>query len=68
MKLKVIELFAGIGAQSKALKNLGISHEVVATADWDVFANISYAAIHHNDELVRRLKEWDNKFGNENDV
>ncbi len=65
MKLKVIELFSGIGAQSKALKNIGIDHEVVATADWDIFANISYAAVHHNEKLVRRLEEWDDKFINE---
>lgn len=29
-KLKVIELFAGIGAQRQALKEAGINHKVVA--------------------------------------
>ena len=63
MKLKVIELFSGIGAQSKALKNIGINHEVVATADWDLFANISYAAVHYNKKLVYRLNKWEESFG-----
>ena len=63
MKLNVIELFSGIGAQSKALKNIGINHEVVATADWDLFANISYAAVHYNKKLVYRLNKWEESFG-----
>lgn len=44
--LKVNELFSGIGAQAKALERLGIEHEIVATADIDHYAIISYAAIH----------------------
>ena len=27
--MKVIELFAGIGSQTQALKNLGVAHEVI---------------------------------------
>ncbi len=67
-KLKVIELFSGIGAQSKALKNLGIDHQVVATADWDIFANISYAGVHHHEEFIRRMDKWDKEFANESVV
>lgn len=44
--LKVNELFSGIGAQSAALKRLGIDFEVVATADTDKDALVSYAALH----------------------
>lgn len=40
-KLKVIELFAGVGSQRMALKNLGIEHEVVAIAE----INMLYKAI-----------------------
>jgi len=44
--LKVIELFAGLGSQTQALKNLGISHEVVAISEIDRFALQSYEALH----------------------
>lgn len=50
-KLKVFETFAGIGAQHKALEILkrkyGYDYEVVATSEWDVYANIAYDAIHN---------------------
>lgn len=50
MKLKVFEAFAGIGSQRKALKILSESieifdFEIVATSEWDCFANISYNAM-----------------------
>lgn len=38
MSLKVLELFAGIGACSKALENLGIDHEIVDAVEIDKFA------------------------------
>lgn len=44
--LRVIELFAGIGSQHQALKNLGIPHEVVAISEIDKWAIIGYEAIH----------------------
>lgn len=44
--LKVIELFAGIGAQRKALQKAGIEHEVVAISEIDKYAIQSYNAIH----------------------
>jgi DNA (cytosine-5)-methyltransferase 1 len=45
-ELKVIELFAGIGSQTQALKNLGIHHKVVAISEIDKFAIKSYTALH----------------------
>lgn len=45
-KLKVFEAFAGVGSQRMALRNLGISHEVVAIAEIDKYAIKSYEAIH----------------------
>lgn len=45
-KLKVIELFSGIGSQRQALKNLNIDHEVVAISEVDQFAIKSYNLIH----------------------
>lgn len=44
--MKVIELFAGIGSQTQALKNIGVEHEVVAIAEIDQNAAMSYEAIH----------------------
>jgi DNA-cytosine methyltransferase len=44
--LKVIELFAGIGSQTKALKRLGVEHEVVCIVEWDKYAYASYQAVH----------------------
>ena len=40
--LKVIETFSGIGAQAKALKNLGISHKIIGTADWDIPSSVCW--------------------------
>lgn len=45
--LRVIELFAGIGSQTQALKNIGVEHEVVAISDNDEPADKSYRALHN---------------------
>ena len=45
-KLKVIELFAGVGSQRMALRNIGVEHEVVGISEFDKFAEKSYMAIH----------------------
>ena len=52
--LKVVELFAGIGAPRKALNNLNIDHEIVAFSEIDKYAEISYRAI-HNDYVTPNL-------------
>lgn len=44
--LRVVELFAGVGAQHQALKNLGIPHEIVAISEIDKYAIAAYTAIH----------------------
>ena len=44
--MKVIELFAGIGSQTQALKNLGIAHEVIGISEIDKYAIKTYEAIH----------------------
>ena len=53
--IKVIELFAGIGSQTQALKNIGIDHEVVAISEIDKYAVTSYEAIH--DEVKKIIVE-----------
>jgi DNA (cytosine-5)-methyltransferase 1 len=44
--MKVIELFAGIGSQTQALKNLEIAHEVIGISEIDKYAIKSYKAMH----------------------
>lgn len=44
---RVVELFAGIGAWSKALKNLGIDYEVVLAVENDEYPLTAYNAIHN---------------------
>ena len=45
-KLRVFEAFAGIGAQTTALKRIGANYEVVGISEWFTDAIICYDAIH----------------------
>lgn len=49
--LRVIELFAGIGSQTQALKNIGIPHKVVAISEIDPYCDTSYRALHNSEVL-----------------
>ena len=40
--IKVLELFAGIGALSKALSRLGVKHEIVDAVEIDKYAIETY--------------------------
>ncbi|MEG1882031.1 MAG: DNA cytosine methyltransferase, partial [Clostridia bacterium] len=44
--MKIVELFAGLGSQTQALKNIGVEHEVVAISEIDKYAVQSYEALH----------------------
>lgn len=44
--LRLIELFAGIGSQTQALKNIGVPHTVVGISEIDKYAITSYMSIH----------------------
>lgn len=44
--LKVIELFAGVGAQAEALKRANIKHEVIAISEIDKYAIQTYRKLH----------------------
>lgn len=46
MTIRVIELFAGIGSQAEALKEIGVDYEVVAICEIDKHAVNGYEAIH----------------------
>lgn len=45
-KVRLIELFAGIGSQAKALSRLGWDFEHHAISEWETSAVKSYKAIH----------------------
>lgn len=57
--LKVLELFAGIGACSKALERLGIKHEIVDAVEIDKYAIESFNAIHDTNFQVQDITKWD---------
>ena len=49
--IRLIELFAGIGAQAKALENLGVKFEHWKICEFDKYPVCSYNAIHHTNFL-----------------
>lgn len=59
MKLKILELFGGIGACSKALKRLKIDFEVVDYVEIDKYAVRSYNAIHGTNFEPQDITKWD---------
>lgn len=56
--IKVLELFAGIGACSKALERLGIEHEIVDAVEIDKYAINSFNAIHETNFVPQDIREW----------
>lgn len=54
---KVIETFSGIGSQAKALENIGVEHEILYTADWDINAIIAYDLIHNGKQDLTKYKD-----------
>lgn len=57
--LKVLELFGGIGACSKALKRLKIDFEIVDYVEIDKFAVRSFNAINNTSFEPQDICEWD---------
>lgn len=58
-KLKVIELFGGIGACSKALENLGIDYEIADYVEIDKYAVASFNAMHGTNYEPQDICKWD---------
>lgn len=59
-RIKVIELFAGVGSQAMALRNIGIDYEVLGISEIDKFAIKSYEAIHgevHNFGDISKIEK-----------
>lgn len=44
--IRLIELFAGIGSQAMALRNIGANFETLSVIEFDKYAIKSYNAIH----------------------
>lgn len=61
--LKVLELFAGIGACSKALERLGIEHEIVDAVEIDKYAVKSFNAVHGTNFEPQDITKWDKDIG-----
>ena len=57
--VRVLELFAGIGACSKALTRLGIEHEIVDAVEIDKYAVQSFNAIHGTNFEPQDITQWD---------
>ena len=57
--IKILELFAGIGAASKALSNLGIDHEIVDAVEIDKYAIKSFNAVHGTNFEPQDITTWD---------
>ena len=60
--MRIIELFAGIGACSKALDKLQIEHEIVDAVEIDKYAIKSFNAIHNTNFETQDITKWDKDF------
>ena len=58
-KLRILELFGGIGACSKALERLGIDYEIADYVEIDKYAVASFNAIHGTNFEPQDICEWD---------
>lgn len=62
MKIRVIELFGGIGACSQAIKRLGIEEEIVDYVEIDKYAVKSFNAINGTNFEPQDITKWDKDF------
>ena len=63
-KISMIELFSGIGAQERALRQLNLPYEVTNTCDCDANAVLSYAAMRW--DLEKEMETF--KFPTQNEM
>lgn len=59
--IRLIELFAGIGAQAKALERLGVDFEHYKISEWEVNATASYKAIHKEHDNTDYSEPYSNE-------
>ena len=60
--MKIIELFAGIGACSKSLKRIGVNLEIIDAVEIDKYAMASFNAIHGTNFKTQDITEWNKDF------
>lgn len=58
-KFRVLELFGGIGACSKALGRIGVDYEIADYVEIDKYAVASFNAIHGTDFEPQDICKWD---------
>lgn len=58
-KLRLLELFGGIGACSSALTRLGIDYEIADYVEIDKYAVKSFNAIHNTNFEPQDITQWD---------
>lgn len=58
-KIRILELFGGIGACSKALERLNIDYEIADYVEIDKYAVKSFNAIHNTNFEPQDICEWD---------
>ena len=58
-KLRILELFGGIGACSKALERLGIDYEIADYVEIDKYAVKSFNAMHNTNFEPQDICKWD---------
>jgi DNA (cytosine-5)-methyltransferase 1 len=56
--IRLIELFAGIGAQAKALERIGVEFEHYRVCEFDPYAVTSYNAIHGTNFEPSDITKW----------
>lgn len=56
-KIRLIELFGGIGSQAMALEELGIDFEIYKLVEFDKYAVQSYNAIHNTQHTTHNIRQ-----------
>ena len=57
-QIRLIELFAGVGSQAMALRDIGVKFESYRVCEFDRFAIQSYNAIHGTSFPVSDIRDW----------
>lgn len=55
----LVEFFSGIGSQARALENLNIKINTLATCEWDIHAFVAYDAIHNSPNLDEEIAKME---------
>lgn len=55
----LVEFFSGIGSQARALENLNVKINTLATCEWDIHAFVAYDAIHNSPDLDEEISKME---------